>query len=156
MMNKEIFIKLILSARNSLDAVLLKFTREQMEIMGDSKQWSAKDVIAHIGWYESEMVNLLRQHKLEGSEWWNLPLQERNAAIHLATRNEELNDVIANEAQTYMMMLELLEELDEPGLNDPMAFKGMPSDWQPWSVIASNTNEHYLDHIDQLEKLLTL
>jgi len=155
-MNKENFIKLVLSARSSLDAVLSRFTQEQMEIKDDSKQWSVKDVIAHIGWYESEMVNLLRQHKLEGSEWWNLPLQERNAAIHSATRNEELNDVIAKEAQTYKMMLELLEELDEPDLNDPMAFNGMPSDWQPWSVIASNTYEHYLDHIDHLEKLLTL
>ena len=156
MMNKNDFIELILSARSSFDSVLSQFSQEQMEVTGNSNEWAVKDVIAHIGWYETEMLNLLRRHALEGSEWWNLPLQERNAAIYSETWNEELHDVIENEAQTYKMMLELLEGMDEVDLNNPASFTGMPSDWQPWDVIASNTYEHYKDHIDQLEELLKI
>ncbi len=156
MMIKKDFVKMILSARSSLDSMLSKFTREQMEVQGAGNEWTVKDIIAHIAWYENEMVSLLRQHTLEGSEWWNLPLQERNASIYSNARNEELNDVMENEAQTYKRMLKLLEGLDEQEINDPSAFSGMPSDWQPWSVIASNTYEHYQDHFDQLEELLNI
>lgn len=156
LMKKNDFIEMIRSARSALDAVVSKFTREQMEVTGDGKEWTVKDVMAHIGWYETEMVNVLRQHSLDGSEWWDLSLQERNTAIYSATRNKELQYVIENEAHTYKTMLDLLEKVDESDLNDPTLFKGMPTDWQPWSVIASNTYEHYQDHIEQLKELLNL
>jgi len=153
-MKKNEFIEMIRTARTHLDSLLSKFNREQMESRGGGKEWTVKDMISHIGWYETEMVNVLRQHALEGSDWWNLPLDERNAAIYSATQNEELGSVVENEAQAYQRMLELLEGVDESDLNDPAAFKGMPAEWQPWSVIASNTYEHYQDHIDQLKELL--
>jgi len=153
-MKKNEFLEMIRSARSDLDSVLAEFTKEQMEVVGVGKEWTVKDLIAHISWYENEMVNILRQHSFEGSDWWNLSDQERNAAIYSATRNEELVSVLEIESLTYKTMLELLEGLDEPDLNDPSAFTGMPPEWQPWSVIADNTFEHYLDHIDQLKELL--
>ncbi len=152
--NKNVFIEMIRSARKDMDSVLSEFSREQMEVSGESREWTVKNMISHIGWYETEMVNVLSQHALHGSDWWDLAPDERNAAIYSATRNEELGSVIENEAQTYKMMLELLEGVDELDLNDPAAFKGMPPDWQPWSVIASNTYEHYQDHIEWFKELL--
>jgi len=153
---KNEFLELIRSARSALDSGLSEFALSQMEVSGDGKEWTVKDLLSHIDWYENEMVNMLRQHSLEGSDWWTLSLEERNAAIYSAKLNEDLPSVIEKEAHTYKTMLELLEELDESDLNDPAAFKGMPPDWQPWSVIASNTYEHYLDHIDQLKELLNI
>ncbi|MFN2216624.1 MAG: hypothetical protein ACK2TS_06740 [Anaerolineales bacterium] len=50
-------------------------------------------------------------------------------------------------------MLKLLQELDETDLNNPAAFEGMPGDWQPWNVIASNTYEHYDDHVADLNRI---
>jgi uncharacterized protein (TIGR03083 family) len=154
MMKKNEFMEMIRSARRGLDSMLAEFTRQQMEAPGSCEDWTIKDVIAHITWYEAEMVNVLKQHTLEGSEWWNLSLQERNAAIYAATRNESLQSVIEKEAHAYQTMLDLLEAVDESALNAPAAFAGMPTEWQPWSVIASNTYEHYQDHIKQLKDCL--
>jgi hypothetical protein len=153
-MKKNEFMKKIRSARDALEKLLFEFNREQMDVSAEEKNWTVKDVIAHIGWYEAEMVNVLRQHALEGSDLWDLPLNERNAAIFTSARNDDLASIVEKEAQIYQTMLELLEEVNESDLNDSLAFKGMPADWQPWSVIASNTYEHYQDHIDQLKKLL--
>lgn len=152
-MKKKEFIDLILFARKILDSVLSDLSREQMELDRIDKTWTAKDIIAHIDWYETEMVNVLSQHKLEGSDLWNLSLDERNEAIFLAFKDDNLGSIIDKEARTFQRMLELLENLKESDLNDPAMFKGMPADWQPWSVIASNTYEHYQDHIDQLKEL---
>lgn len=154
LMKKIEFMEMIRSARNALDTLLSKFNQEQMDMSPDEKDWTLKDVIAHISWYEDEMVHVLRQHALEGSDWWELPLDERNAAIYASSRNDDLAGIVTKEAQTYQTMLELLEELDESDLNDSLAFKGMPADWQPWSVIASNTYEHYQDHQDQIKEYL--
>ncbi|HCC78186.1 MAG: hypothetical protein A2X25_04720 [Chloroflexi bacterium GWB2_49_20] len=153
-MKKNEFMEMIRSGWRELDSILGNFTRQQMESPGSCEGWAVKDVISHIAWYETEMVNVLKQHALKGSELWNLPQQERNAAIYLATRNESLQPVIEKEAHAYKTMLDLLGSMDESALNDPAAFSGMPTGWQPWSVIASNTYEHYQDHIKQLKDCL--
>jgi hypothetical protein len=153
-MKKIDFIEMIRSARRELDSVLSEFTLEQMEGKGKCMEWTVKDVLAHIGWYENEMVNLLSQKTLEGSVWWNFSLQERNDAIHAANRSRDIRSVIESESAAYKTMLKLLEGLDEADMNDPSAFAGMPEEWQPWSVIASNTHEHYRDHVDQLKSRL--
>lgn len=46
-------------------------------------------------------------------------------------------------------MMNLLKSLDEQALNQAAAFPGMPPEWTPWEVIASNTYEHYDDHLAQ-------
>lgn len=153
-MKKMVFLELIHTARYELDSMLSEIPRDKMEWKDEDMVWTVKDVIAHIGWYENEMVNLLRQKSLEGSEWWNLSLQERNEAIQTMNRGRDLQSVLDSEADTYQTLLNFLEDLNEADLNDPAAFAGMPVEWQPWSVIASNTHEHYQDHVEQLKRLL--
>lgn len=153
-MKKLEFLELIHTARSELVSVLSEIPRDKMELKDDGMEWTVKDVIAHIGWYENEMVNLLRQKSLEGSEWWNLSLQERNDAIQAMNRGRDLQSVMDSEADAYQNLLNFLEDLNEADLNDPAAFASMPVEWQPWSVIASNTHEHYQDHVEQLKKHL--
>lgn len=151
---KTIFMDKIYAARNSLDSVLSNFTYDQMEIRLDENTWTVKDTISHLRWYENEMVNVLKLRALEGSAWWENSLEDRNEMIFSAGKDEELGSILESETQTFKALLDLLEGLDESELNDPAAFKSMPAEWQPWSVIASNTYEHYQDHMLQLEDLL--
>jgi hypothetical protein len=151
---KTIFMDRIYAARNSLDSVLSNFTYDQMGIKLDENAWTVKDTISHILWYENEMVNVLKVRALEGSAWWEKSLEDRNEMIFSAGKDEELGSILERETQTFKALLDLLEGLDESDLNDPAAFKSMPAEWQPWSVIASNTYEHYQEHISQLEEML--
>ncbi len=39
-------------------------------------------------------------------------------------------------------------------LNDSSRFRDMPSDGQPWHIVAQNTYEHYREHAANVEKWL--
>ena len=152
-MEKKKFLDRIERSRTELERVLSGIPVDMMETQGTVDSWSIKDVIAHIGWYEGEMVKVLSSMALKGSELWELDLQERNTAIHAAFSSKDLEDVIRTEKENYLNMLTLLKNLDESALDDAGSFAEMPPDWQPWSVIASNTYEHYDDHVKDLKKI---
>ena len=117
-------------------------------------EWSVKDVIAHITWHEREMVGVLRARALVGSDLWNLPLDQRNAAIFEQNRHRPLSDVLTEAQQIFPHLVELVQTLDDQDLIDPSRFAQMPADWQPWQVIASNSFEHYRAHIPDLRAWL--
>jgi hypothetical protein len=114
---------------------------------GFCDDWSAKDVVAHIAWYEREITGLIEAHALAGSEMWDLPLDERNEAIYQANRERSLQAVREEAAEVHARLLAALETLSDEDLNDPARFAGMPADWLPWQVIASDTFEHYREHL---------
>jgi hypothetical protein len=66
--------------RAEWDRVLAEVRKEQMLEPGLPGGWSVKDVIAHVNWYEQEMVVLLETRELAGSELWGLPVTLRSNA----------------------------------------------------------------------------
>ena len=148
---KNTFLELIRSTHNDLELILGELTRQSMEEGARSDEWRIKDIVYHVAWYEAEMITVLEKRALQGSDWWDLPLDQRNEWIYLAHKNELLQSVIDYENSTFEKLMNLLVMALEEDLNDPAAFAGMPSEWQPWSVIASNTYEHYPEHIRQIK-----
>jgi len=144
----------IRSSHEQLESLLTDLPSIQLKSTAGSEEWNIRDVIAHVAWYEAEMVKVLESKALVGSQWWELPLQERNELIHQAYFMENLESVLEIERTTYSRMMKLLELVPEEALNDPAAFKDMPVEWQPWQVIASNTSEHYPEHIRQIRDFL--
>ena len=104
------------------------------------------DVIAHIAWHEGQMVGVLEAHDLVGSELWDLPLDQRNAAIYEVYKDHPLAEVRQEALQTYEIMMKLLASFPAGDLEDTASFPNMPPEWQPWELIANNTYEHYEDH----------
>ena len=150
-MKKSKFTELIRSTRLEFDSLLEKFTPAQMTRAGAAGDWLIKDILAHITWHEREMIGMLEAQALRGSELWNLPLDQRNAVIHAGNKDRPLEEVRAEARQVFLSLVEKLEALSEEALNDAGHFAEMPADWQPWSVIASNTYELYQDHLVQLQ-----
>lgn len=111
-----------------------------------------KDIIAHIAWFEREMIDLINGRALEGSELWNLPTDERNAAIYEENHEISLTQVMEESAQVFLQLLELLPTLSNEDLTTPGNFLNMPPDWQPGDIITQNTYEHYQQHIPDLER----
>jgi hypothetical protein len=116
--------------------------------------WTIKDALAHVTWYEQEMVGLLETRTFSGSPLWDLPLQPRNAAIYAQIKEGKLNDVLAQFHAVHARLVELLAGINEADLTDPAHFVGMPADWLPWQVISSNTYEHYPEHVQQIQAIL--
>ena len=149
LIDKEQFINRIRRSRKAWEKALLLLDDHTLQQPGFSGEWSGKDVIAHITWHEKEMNGLIGAHALVGSELWHLPLDQRNAAIYAENKDRSLDGVRQEARQVYAQLLKLLDTLSEEDLHDPGRFSDMPPDWQPWTLIAENTYEHYDDHLPQ-------
>jgi hypothetical protein len=118
----------------------------QMTRPGVTGVWSVKDIIAHITWFEREMVDMLQARALIGSDLWQLPADQRNARIFEENRDRPLHEVLAEAKRVHQQLSEGVEALAEDDVVDPHRFRGMPEDWKPWEVIVENSSEHYRDH----------
>ena len=81
------------------------------------------------------------------SELWELPTDERNLPIYERNKDRPLDEVLAESSQLFERLWALVSELLDEDLVDSSRFNQMPEDGEPWKVIASNTYEHYQQHI---------
>ena len=153
-MDKTTFISALTESRTQWDALLAQIDEQWMLEPGAEGNWSVKDIIAHIMWYEQEMVPLMQARSLIGSELWNLSQDERNEAIYQQYRDHPLHELISQEQQTYAQLLAEAKTLSDEDLNDPHRFKDMPDDWTPWRIMAGNSFTHYPDHISSIRAWL--
>jgi hypothetical protein len=145
--SRATFLDALRSGRAEWDDLLIEVPRDLMEEPGVEGEWSIKDIVAHITWHEREMVEVLRQRALVGSNLWELPLDQRNATIFEENKHRSLDDILSQSGQTFRQLLREVEALSEEDLNDPARFKEMPPDWVPWKLLAENSYQHYPDHV---------
>ena len=146
------FLETIQQARADWNTLLESIDKSNMIIPGVAGAWSLKDIIAHITWHERQMVGLIQAHALVGSELWNLPTDERNAAIYEQVKDLPLDQVLKESSQVYEQLIEVLPTLSNEDLVNPEDFPGMPPDWNPGNIIAQNTYEHYQQHIPDVQR----
>lgn len=68
-------------SRTVWDALLASLSPEQMQRPRAVGDWSVKDIIIYITWYEREMVGVLTSHVFAGSKWWEITLEQCNRMI---------------------------------------------------------------------------
>ena len=153
-MTKTEFLERLRSGWAKLEGLLAEVGEARMTQPGVAGVWSVKDVIAHVTWFEREMVGVLRAKALVGSEWWGLPQDERNAAVFEQNRGRALADVLAEARAAHQQLVEAVEALSDDDLNDPRRFADMPADWIPWEVVEGNSFGHYPDHISTIRAWL--
>jgi len=153
-MDKIRFLDTLLTERAEWDRVLSQIDEARMIAPGVAGEWSVKDVVAHLMWYEREMVGVLTAHALAGSDLWDLPGDERNGVLFEQNRQRLLGDVLAEARQVFDRLLVAMRSLSDEDLVDPGRFRDMPADWVPWQILAGNTYEHYRDHLPALRAWL--
>ena len=153
-MNKEEVIARVKTERGHWSDIIAQMDDDMMLKPGVEGHWSVKDILAHVVWYEREVVGVLRSRAFVGSDLWALPLDERNAGVYEETRNMTLEEVRAESARVFPQLLEQLEALPKDAYGDASCFPGMPAEWEPWFIIAGNTFNHYPDHAQSLKQLL--
>jgi uncharacterized protein (TIGR03083 family) len=145
--NKIDFIDRIRASRSELDEVVRSIDPRLMTAPGACGDWSVKDVLAHITWHEQEMFNVVLNRALVGSDLWNVSLELRNQTIYEENRDRDLKDVLEDYRVVFESLMEVMGSLTDEDLLEASHFAEMPSNWKPWEVIASNTYEHYDDHL---------
>jgi hypothetical protein len=150
-MDKNRLLHLIMESRNQWEELLKHVGDDDMLLPGASGIWSLKDVIAHLTWHEQEMVGVLRNRALRGSDLWQLPLDQRNQKIYEQLLDRPLDQVKTEATMVFQQLIDEIEGLGEEDLHDPSHFQEFPEDWLPWELVADNTYRHYQDHIAVLK-----
>ena len=153
-MEKSDLIRRIETARRGWDELLGRVDDGLALRPGAEGELSAKDLFAHVTWYEREVERMLRTRAMDVSGLWALGPDERNAAIHEQARDVYLEDVRAESARVSSALMEQLELLPEEAYQDAARFTDMPPEWEPWKLIAGNTIWHYPDHTGAIQRLL--
>jgi hypothetical protein len=156
-MSKAEVLEAMRSARQEWDALISRIPSARMTepgVMGDGSEWTVKDVIYHVLWGEREIIEVFRQHKLTGSDLWDLPQTERNTAMVEEGKHLSLDEVLSEAQQVYAQLVAEIEKLSDEDLNDASLYEDMPPDWKPWRLIAENTFEHYPEHLGPISAWL--
>jgi hypothetical protein len=146
-MNKTVFLQRIQKSRSELESALAELTIEQILQPGASGDMSVKDMLAHITWHEAQMIGMIEQMALIGSELWGLSTDERNTQIYEANRERSWEDVRADAYAVYPRLFAALQELEQAAFQDAALYREMPPDWAPWRIFADNTFDHYDHHL---------
>jgi hypothetical protein len=153
-MTKERLFSLVRDEHVKWWEAIRRLNQAQMVMLRFPDGRTPKDVVAHVTWYEKQIVGVLKARALVGSELWDVSLEERNAAIHEENKDRPLVDVLAESKRVFAELVSLIRSLSDADLHDPSRFPGMPADWRPWKLIAENTFEHYRGHLEELEGVL--
>jgi len=149
-MDKTTLIETLRAERKQWETLLAQISEERMVQPGVAGEWSVKDIIAHVMWYERETVGILQQRAFVGSPLWNVSLEERNAAMVAENRHRSLAEVRVEAQHVFEQLILAIQELSEADLNDASSLRNIPPNWLPWQVIASNSYEHYHQHTPSL------
>ena len=153
-MDKTQFLSAVRAGWARWQAVLDEVGTARLTLPGAAGEWSVKDIVAHIAWSEREMVGMIRQRALAGSDLWNLGQDARNAAIFEQNRGRGADEVLGEAERVHQELVDALDELPEEHYGNPARFRDMPADWLPWQVIAGNTYLHYREHTEDVRSWL--
>ena len=148
-MNRAELLERMRTGRAQLDSALAALTDDQMTATSLPNQWSVKDVLAHLGWWERRVVDiyqsLLQSDKLD-AEAEDLPIDEQNARVFAANHQRPLAEVRREEEEAYRDILAVAETAPEADLFDSQRFaEAEGRAFYEW--IRSNTYEHYEEHL---------
>lgn len=145
--------------RTRWNALLAGVPPARMEEPGADGEWSVKQLVAHLTWYEQVVVDAARQlfstgaYSNERVGLRALPMDERNAVIAAEAWARPIAEVLAEADRVFADMLALVAACPADILNDPTRL-GLPDDIPPWMRLANNSYAHYRTHEDALRAWL--
>ena len=150
-MTKIEFLDTLRAERARIEAALGKQTEAQLIYRAAPDQWSLKDTLAHLTYFEQYMLERVQRALLGETPRWVTDEEEtENARVFERNKERPLVRVLADMHLSLADVLEQVESMSEADLTDPNRFawmKGKPL----WSYIANEAyGEHYHDHLQQL------
>ncbi len=143
--------------RTQWNALLAQVGPDRMEVPGVEGEWSVKELVAHLTWYERAVVEGARQIAGTGTFTRRRPagmgIDEMNAQIAAESRARPASEVLAEADEVFGQLLAVVAACPEDILNDPRRL-GLPEDLVPWMGVANNSYAHYRLHEQALRAWL--
>ena len=138
------------AARAEWDALMDEVGEARLLEPGATGVWSVRDVIAHLTSFDRWFVKAAEAHfrgeppPMDGTEW--LPWDERNAIHHQRTLDLSLDEVRQQLRETYVRLLEVVDQHTEAFLTQPQIIPSVPQPIHIWEQLAGNHYDHYRLH----------
>jgi hypothetical protein len=143
--------------RTTWNALLAQVGPERMEISGVVGDWSVKQLVAHLTWYERAVVEGAEQFLRTGIFTRRRPegvsMDAMNAQIADESRTRPAAEVLSEADEVFGQLLMLIEACPDNLLNDPHVL-GLDADMVPWMGVANNSYAHYRAHEPELRAWL--
>ncbi len=141
--------EILRAERAQWNALLDQVGLDRMDIPGVEGEWSVKQLVAHLTWYEQAVVEGAQQVLSGGTFTRRRPadmgLDEMNVRIADESRDRAASDVLAEANRVFDQLLTLIVACPQGMLNDPRIL-GLPDDMPPWMRVANNSYAHYREH----------
>lgn len=155
-MVKRELLALMQSTRQELEALLAQLDPVAMSQPGVAGDWSVKDMLAHIAWYQAEEGEFFGETGVAASPLWATPQDARNELLLVQNRERTLEDILAEFRTAFTRFMAVVEGLSDADLNQPGRFPDTSAARLPWQAIAVHSYEHDREHIamirDWMEK----
>ncbi len=152
-MDRSTLLLRMQEAHAELEAALASVDRARLGEPGVTGDWSVRDLLTHLAFWERRTLRRLDRPAAEQPE----PLDEEgmhrlNAESVAAGRGRTPAEALAAHRQLYSELLAAVSALGEDELNDTTRFG--PSGHPVWKYIAGDSYEHYEEHTAEIRAWL--
>ena len=144
-------IEVMRTARSNWEALLAEAGEARLTEPGVEGNWSLKDIIAHITYFETWAADNVMAFRTGAPrpqpEYTGLDVDEENARIYERLRAKPLAEVLQESQASFQRSLEAVQGLRDEDLYDPKFTRVPDADWTVFDLIEGDTFEHYNDHI---------
>ena len=149
-MNKNELLANIRRERATLDALVTSLSEAQMIAPELDAGWSVKDVLAHITAWEQLCLKWIREGRRDEGPFTQESIDAFNQSIFDANKGRALDAIREESKRSYVAIVETVEALADDLDAAPAWAPGRPLG----EIISSNSDEHYREHIEQIEAWL--
>lgn len=135
-------------ARRAFTDALADVDPQLMLTPGLVGEWSARELIAHVGYWAGHAAEALHQAELNVSETFGddeLEVDERNAVVAKVARETEMRTVRQREEAAYEALVTRLQRADPAWLEERVAYGDTLE-----QVVRDDGIEHYREHAADL------
>ena len=143
-------LEVMRTARSNWEALLAEVGEARLTEPGVEGDWSLKDIIAHITYFETwatdNVMAFRRGEPRPQSEYKGLEIDEENARLYERLRAKPLTQVLQESQASFQRSIEAVQGLRDEDLYDPGFTRVPDADWTVFDLVAGDTFEHYNDH----------
>jgi hypothetical protein len=154
MMNNHLTVVQLLAAmrlaRSNWEALLAEAGEARLIESGVEGEWSIKDIIAHITYFETwaadNVLAFCAGKPQPQAEYKGLEVDEENARIYERFHSKSLAQVLQDSRASFQRSIEAVQGLRDADLYDPEFTRIPNADFTVFDLVAGDTFEHYNDH----------
>lgn len=143
-------IEELTAAREEFHAALAALDPETLERPGVEGDWSARELVAHLGYwagYVVEVIGAVEDGRVEEHYANRAPVDDVNATVAKVARDTNLGTVRKRETASVEALVERLRRVD-PSLLDAALPSGFPLE----ALVREDGIDHYREHAGTLRE----